>query len=70
MSQQRIEKESRENKTKASRLTGLHYELRYESPESEIRESNLLMDDNYGEMKSEDMDDIIMHGGDVLVEVA
>ena len=51
-------------------MTGLHYELRFKSPESEIRESNLVIDEDYGEMKSEDMDDIIMHGEDVLVEVA
>ena len=51
-------------------MTGLHYELRCESPESEIRESNLVIDKNYGEMKSEDMDDIIMHDEDVLIEVA
>ena len=35
-----------------------------------MKESNLLIDEDYGEMKSEDMDDIIVHGEDVLIEVA
>ncbi|XP_062511635.1 scaffold attachment factor B1-like isoform X2 [Corticium candelabrum] len=64
------ERVKREQEANASRLTGLRYELRCESPESEFRESNLVIDEDYAEMKSEDMDDIIMHGEDVLVEVA
>ena len=35
-----------------------------------MKESNLLIDEDYGEMKSEDMDDIIVHDEDVLIEVA